>query len=247
MKEELQVENGHFTRIVNPLLENLIKVPFKGCELSIAIFIIRKTYGFNKTQDELSISQIMEGIGRSRQTVVTGLKNLQLVNILRLVKKGNAKGVSNIWTINKYYNTWTLVNMARLVKRNDKPSLVGRLNLVKTARHTKETKETKDNSDVPSQEIVSVIDSFKEVNQSAGKWYGNTTQRDAIKRLITTHSLERVLKVIKLLKQTNLIPYMPSIATPVQLEDKWSQLETALIRKKNEIQIKNDKNKVAFT
>lgn len=98
----------------------------------------------------------------------------------------------------------------------------------------------KDNttSDVPSQDIVSVIDSFKEVNQAFSKWYKNTTQRGAIQRLIKNQTLEKVLKVIKLLPQTNFIPYMPNIMTPVQLEDKWSQLEAALIRKKNEIEVK---------
>jgi len=54
-------------------------------------------------------------------------------------------------------------------------------------------------SDVPSHDVVSIIDSFKAVNSAYGKWYKNTTQRDAIKRLIETHSLEKVLKVITLL------------------------------------------------
>lgn len=94
-------------------------------------------------------------------------------------------------------------------------------------------------SDVPSQDIVSVIDSFKEVNQAYKKWYGNITQRNAVERLIENQTLEKVLRVIKLLVQTNMIPYMPSITTPIQLEDKWSQLESALIRKKQEIQTKS--------
>lgn len=93
-------------------------------------------------------------------------------------------------------------------------------------------------SDVPSQDIVSVIDSFKEINQAFSKWYKNTTQRESITRLIKNQSLEKVLKVIKLLPQTNVIPYMPTITTPVQLEDKWSQLESALIKKKNEMEVK---------
>jgi phage replication O-like protein O len=145
--KDLQVENGNFTRIVNPLIEELIKLPFKGCELAVAIFIIRKTYGFQKIQDEISLSQFEKGLNRSRQTIVTALENLQLVKVARLVKKGDSKRQSNIWTINKYYRTWELVNMARLVKRKRGTSLTEAPQLVVTARHTKEitkeiTKET---------------------------------------------------------------------------------------------------------
>ncbi len=91
----LQVEEGNFTRIVNPLIDNLIKIPFKGCELAVAMYIIRKTYGYNKTQDEISLSQFCKGVNRSRQTIVTALKNLQLVNIPRLVKR---KGSTSLGT-----------------------------------------------------------------------------------------------------------------------------------------------------
>lgn len=96
----------------------------------------------------------------------------------------------------------------------------------------------KDTSDVPSQDIVQVIDSFKEVNQSYGKWYANQTQRLAITRLIENQTLEKVLKVINLLPKTNGMQYMPTITTPLQLEDKWSQLESSLLKKKNEIESK---------
>lgn len=143
-QKELQIENGNFTRIINPLIEQLIKIPFKGCELAVALFIIRRTYGFQKKQDEISLTQFQKGLERSRQTIVTALKNLRLVNVARLVKRGSVKNDGNVWEINKYYDTWKLVNVARLVKRNAKPSLTERLNLVKTARHTKEKKEIKE-------------------------------------------------------------------------------------------------------
>lgn len=246
MNDELQVENGHFTRIVNPLLENLIKVPFKGCELSIAIFIIRKTYGFNKIEDEISISQIMQGVNRSRQTVVTGLKNLQLVNILRLVKKGNAKGVSNIWAINKYYNTWKVVNMVRLVKRNVKPSLMEAQNLVKTGRHTKDiTKETKDiYSGLRPQDVNSFINAFKDVNPSYDRLFGNKTEIKCSVRLIKKYSLEKMISTAENLAEIISKPYAPKITTPYELERNLGKLLAFVEQNKNIIKIK--KNKIAF-
>jgi phage replication O-like protein O len=143
MVDNLQVENGHFTRIVNPLMENLVKLPFRGSELAVAIYLIRKTYGFNKTEDEISLSQFQKGLGRSKQTIVTALKNLQLVNIAILVKPGTSKKHSNLWKINKYYKTWELVKIARLVKSKHGTSLTKGPQLVKIARHTKDN--TKDN------------------------------------------------------------------------------------------------------
>lgn len=105
--------------------------------------------------------------------------------------------------------------------------------------NTKETKERVTKNTIETQsvshEIVAVIDSFSEVNSSFKKWYGNTTQRAAISRLLAEHGLEQALRVIKLLPQTNARSYFPSINNPIQLEDKWSQLENALKRKKQEL------------
>ena len=93
--------------------------------------------------------------------------------------------------------------------------------------------------------IVSLIDAFEKVNPAYRKWYSNTTQRAAADRLITTHGLEHVLKVIAFLPRSNAMPYFPSITTPSQLEDKWASLEAAVGRMRSEINSK--KPKVAFS
>lgn len=98
--------------------------------------------------------------------------------------------------------------------------------------------DKKEHSDVPSQEIVQIIDSFKEVNSSYKTWFANKTQRLSIKRMLETHGIDRVLKVVAILPKSNLIPYMPVITTPSQLETKWSSLETGMIKKRNELQTK---------
>jgi hypothetical protein len=76
--------------------------------------------------------------------------------------------------------------------------------------------------------IVSVIDAVKNVNPAYQKWYPNTTQCEAAKRIIATHGHERVLQVIAFLPQFNTMPYFPAITTPSQLEDKWAALEARL-------------------
>ena len=221
-KTELQVEKGNFTRIINPLIEELIKIPFKGCELAVALFIIRKTYGYNKPEDEISLTQFQKGLNRSRQTIVTALKNLQLVNVARLVKQGDSKKCSNLWRINKYYDTWKLVNVARLVKRKRGTSLTETLQLVKTARHTKDN--TKDNTKETSSKddeskaltfgnplINSFINLLKEFNQSQeldGTRRGN---RFAAKRVIEKIRKEFTARVKKEPTDNEIINSMKAI------------------------------------
>jgi phage replication O-like protein O len=233
--DELQVENGNFTRIVNPLIEHLIQIPFKGCELAVALYIIRKTYGFQKKQDEISISQFVKDLKRSRQTIVTALKNLQLVNIARLVSKGDSKKCSNRWEINKYYETWELVKIARLVKRKRGTSLTEGPQLVYTARHTKEnTKEIqKKGSDVPSQDIQEFIYSFKEVNPSYERLFANKTERGASVRLLEKYGKDKMLATTLQLPKIISKPYAPRITTPYELEKNLGKLLAFVEQNKN--------------
>ena len=138
MNKELQVEYGKYTRIVNKVLEELVKMPLLGAELAICLFIIRRTYGFHKTEDEISLTQFEEGVNRSRPTITKALTNLKLLNIIRLVKMGNSKNSSNLWTFNKYYETWQLVRGTELVKEKRSTSKIKPLQLVKGGLHTKE-------------------------------------------------------------------------------------------------------------
>lgn len=142
--KDLQLENGNYTRIVNRVIEELVKTPLLGAELAICLFVIRKTYGYNKLQDQISITQFEIGVKRSRPTITKALKNLQLVNILQLVKVGDSKTSSSIWRFNKYYDTWKLVKTPKLVKDRTPTSKEKLIQLVKTPKHTKDN--TKDNT-----------------------------------------------------------------------------------------------------
>lgn len=81
-----------------------------------------------------------------------------------------------------------------------------------------------------------VIHAFEEFNPSVKKYYTNTTQRSACDRLIETHGLEKVLKVVALLPKSNGMRYAPTITTPLQLEEKWSSLGIFFTRLKSEKQ-----------
>lgn len=135
----LQLEDGH-TRINNEILEQLVKRGLLGSELSLILFVIRKTWGWNKKEDFISLTQFENGLGVSRHTVINTVKNLVLKKML--VKRTTPDRQEIAYRFNKYWKEW-LVKPAALVQNKMPTSAVERLKLVKRSAHTKET--TKEN------------------------------------------------------------------------------------------------------
>jgi phage replication O-like protein O len=70
-----QIENG-YTKIANEILERLVNTPLLGAEFQVLLYIIRKTYGYNKKRDQISFTQFEKATGISRQTINKTIKNL---------------------------------------------------------------------------------------------------------------------------------------------------------------------------
>ena len=161
-----QLENGH-TRIANELLEKIISTGLNGTELAIILHIIRKTYGYHKKQDEISLSQFLKAIPVSKTSICKALSNLQLVNIIKLVKKGSSFKSSNLWIFNKNYDEWQLVKKSKLVKKTKRTSKDFDTKLVKKTLHTKDniqkkyTKESMQLSELLYKLIKESLPTFK--------------------------------------------------------------------------------------
>ena len=103
------------------------------------------------------------------------------------------------------------------------------------------SQEEDPSSEQSSQLIPDLIKLFEIINPSCKTYYGNTTQRKACKFLISTYGFEKVGKIVtELLPQTNGMEYLPTITTPVQLKDKWSQLEAAVKKERSKIKSKGN-------
>lgn len=123
-----QKENG-YTGIANELFERMMLFDFPSASpLKIWLFVLRKTYGFIKKTDTISLSQFARSTGLSRQTVNDSLK--WLVKRCLLVK-GQSTQKGTVYGVNKDYEQW-VVKRGRLVKSRP-------LQVVKRGRHTKET------------------------------------------------------------------------------------------------------------
>lgn len=122
-----QKENGA-VQIANELLEKIIEFDYPSASpLKILMFIIRKTYGFNKKSDYISLTQIQLKTGLSIPTIVHWLD--WLVKSL-LVLKGESSQKGTVLAINKDYDQWVLKPL-QVLKRSP-PRYLNPFNTQKT-------------------------------------------------------------------------------------------------------------------
>ena len=98
-----QTENG-YTKIANEILDALAKYRIPGEQRQCLDVIIRKTYGFNKKQDSIALSQFAEMTGLKKPTVIRAIQGLLSKKIIHIIKKDNKP--AHIYEFNKHYNQW---------------------------------------------------------------------------------------------------------------------------------------------
>ena len=258
-----QIENG-FTKISNELLEALTCAPLTGTQFAMIFCIIRKTYGFNKKSDKISISQFMSMIDISRRTVIYNLQDLESKKIIKIIRRQfSEKSEINEISLNKDYSIWVVQNSAPQVINNRGSAKLRKgvvQNRVKSLRGFAPTKETitkeitKETSEQGSHDriksmsnenlIPEVIKLFEAVDPKNKNYYSNKTQRGACLFLLQEYGLEQIQKRTIVLPKTNGMPFFPNITTPCQLRDKWVQLDNQVKRYKTEALTKS--NSVAF-
>jgi phage replication O-like protein O len=85
-----QVEDG-YTRIANALLEVLAAARLSGRELSVALAVVRLTYGYQKKSDRISASQLASVTGIDRRKIPALLASLESKSILLIKRRGSGK------------------------------------------------------------------------------------------------------------------------------------------------------------
>ena len=135
-----QAENGH-TDIANELIEAMAKIRISGEAMQVLLYIIRKTYGWHKKEDKISLSQFTIATGLKRAIVCRALNKLKSMNLISLKKE---TGSVTTYCFNKHYNTWKPVPKKRPVSKMIIGSPKKDNKSVPKKRHTKET-STKEN------------------------------------------------------------------------------------------------------
>lgn len=106
-----EIDDGH-TKIANELLDAVIGHDFSKRQLKILLLIMRKTYGWNKSEDDIARSQITEATGLANPHVTTALQELQAANVLIITQGKYAKR----YKINKYYDQWRVTNLVTITE-----------------------------------------------------------------------------------------------------------------------------------
>jgi len=105
-----QKENG-YTAIANEIMDVLCKTDLSGGQRRCLDFIFRKTYGFNKKEDDISYSQFSEGTGISVRKVREHLKELSGRNIITMHENVHTSAqkrayLPTTYCFNKQYSQW---------------------------------------------------------------------------------------------------------------------------------------------
>lgn len=223
-----QKENG-FTPISNEVIEHLVNACLLGSEFSMILFVLRKTWGYQKKTDIISYSQFEKGLNISRMTVSKTIKNLCAKKIL---VKSHILVDKISFSFNKDYESW-VVNPRILVKSKRAFGIGGYTkSSIGGYTHKRKKEITKEiYSDDTSQEdnfqkeIKEVIKLFGLFNKNNNSWFKNKTQREDIKWLVKNYTLEKVRKAILLTAFCFKDNYYPSIGTPHELREKWVKMK----------------------
>jgi phage replication O-like protein O len=140
-----QIENG-YVKIANELIEELSKLYLSGNEWRVIMVVVRKTYGWNKKTDHISLTQFQKATNLSRPSVVRSLKKLVAKQILVAKQQPFIKE----YGLNKHYKEWTSSYTDTSSRFATTPSsytattLVAKQQpkLVAIQQHTKDNKDT---------------------------------------------------------------------------------------------------------
>ena len=83
-----QLENGYI-KIANDIYDAFCRTRISGEERQILDCILRKTYGWNKCEDAISISQFADMTGIQKPHIIRAIKGLLAKNIISIANIGN--------------------------------------------------------------------------------------------------------------------------------------------------------------
>lgn len=232
-----QKENG-YTSIANELMEAFARTPSIGSEaFQVLMLLLRRSYGFQKKEAEMSISFIAQGTGMKRRCASRAIE--------RLVSKRLIVRTGSLVAINKNYDEWVVSKRTPPVRSDTPPVSKRRTEVVSKRTPNKErVKETPEKEILPPplatpsavaekqpNEINIVMEAFQmKINPTIN--YGNRTQRAAIESLLKIMGLEKLLRTIEYAAAVQSEQFAPTITTPYQLKEKLAQL-TSYYQKQN--------------
>lgn len=167
-----------------------------GSEQKLLDFILRRTFGFQKLEDYISISQFVNGVGKNANG--TGVSRAQVQRSLAgLEEKGFIR------TERHRYQT----------------------RLIKLSLRDEEEKSSVKEEAKASDQILYLMSLFRGISPHMTERFGtNKREIQAMTRLVECYGVERVQGFIAAAEQANSKEFAPTISSPVELEEKLPKL-----------------------
>lgn len=155
-----QKENG-YTAIANDIIEALARTRINGETRQVIDVVFRKTYGYNKKQDPISLSQFCHYTRMRRSDVCRALNKAISMKIIS--KK--ATGGTTIYSIHKDFEEWTTVaKKPRGLLNSKSPSR--KIANKRTQNSDRQKTVSKDkNKDIPASQVGEPFNLLKAVEK----------------------------------------------------------------------------------
>jgi phage replication O-like protein O len=116
-------QKGGFVSVPNSLFDALLASNLTGRQLKIALAVVRKTNGFGKREDDLTIQQLADITGMHRPNASTAFNSLVQANVLS-ARKGKYGFLTSVnppesWQLDAYQNNTD--NDTTVSKRYERP------------------------------------------------------------------------------------------------------------------------------
>jgi phage replication O-like protein O len=193
----MRISAPTYTQTPNDLFDHWLPL-LKESELKVILVIMRKTFGWHKKKDKISISQLMEKTGLSRETVIIAAKSLENKGlVIRKVsgKLGQQTTEYELIVNEDSNNSYQSEIPTRPVGISD-PPLVGNSDPQK--KHIKEKEEEEKNS---ASSADFKIEEAEKTSQYLQETYGLKISPFAIKNCVKRYGSDVCKKVTILLSK----------------------------------------------
>ncbi len=179
--------------------------------------IIRKTWGWRKTSDAISLSQLVEMTGMKKYDIIPARKKLIQMNMIIVAQKGNGDDLT--YAFQKNYDEWVpLPKKATLPKKAKTVAQEGNKSLPKTPptkeTYTKETIKTISKPVMPAELSESFIEKAKIAGQLGFNVYQQVNRYtkgkcNSIPEVVMGEIVDEFLKHREAIK--DIFPYMARV------------------------------------
>lgn len=190
--------DGH-VRIPNNIMDALITIRVPGQAMQVLLFVIRKTIGWNKKVDKISLSQIQTATNLPKHKIIEARKKLVNMNIITITQKGNERTPN--YGFNAHFKSWKPLPKKVIITQKGNPvTQKGKKPLPKRVHTTDSLKDTssKDNNPPisPHKKIFILPDWIPKET-----WEDYVAMRKQIRKPLTTGAVKLAVKELEKLKE----------------------------------------------